>query len=427
MTLNAFELVEPVEPPHRRCKGGITNPRVADVSHHPLFYLSSSPLDPASEHRRMLIRNSLNSLARPAFASLRAASTLSAGFPKVAERLPTKYGGVYTVTLIPGDGIGQEITESVKEIFESVNAPIEWDQYDVSGMSSSGEALFKQAMESLKRNKVGLKGILFTPISKSGHISWNVAMRQQLDIYASVVLCKSLPGVPTRHSDVDFALIRENTEGEYSGLEHQSYPGVVESLKVSTRDKAERISRFAFDFALRNGRKKVTCVHKANIMKLGDGLFLNTFRRVAEDYSSSGIEYNDMIVDNTSMQLVAKPKQFDVMVMPNLYGAIVSNIGAALVGGPGVVAGCNVGRDYALFEPGCRHVAKDIMGQDRANPAAMILSATMMLRHLGLDHIANKIASATFEVLNAGRVKTADMGGSSTTSEFTAAVIKNLE
>ncbi|KAI0307151.1 hypothetical protein B0F90DRAFT_1807826 [Multifurca ochricompacta] len=366
----------------------------------------------------MLLRNTYT-VARPAFISLRTASTLSAGFPKVAERLPTKYGGVYTVTLIPGDGIGQEITESVKEIFESVNAPIEWEQYDVSGMSSSGEALFKQAMESLKRNKVGLKGILFTPISKSGHISWNVAMRQQLDIYASVVLCKSLPGVPTRHSDVDFALIRENTEGEYSGLEHQSYPGVVESLKVSTRAKAERISRFAFDFALRNGRKKVTC--------LGDGLFLNTFRRVAEEYKSSGIESNDMIVDNTSMQLVSKPKQFDVMVMPNLYGAIVSNIGAALVGGPGVVPGCNVGRDYALFEPGCRHVAKDIMGQDRANPAAMILSATMMLRHLGLDHIANNIASATFQVLNAGRVKTADMGGSSTTSEFTAAVIKNLE
>ncbi|KAI0254705.1 hypothetical protein BJV78DRAFT_1120967 [Lactifluus subvellereus] len=374
-----------------------------------------------------MLPNTLKSAARPAFSSLRTASTLSAGFPKVAERLPTKYGGVYTVTLIPGDGIGQEITESVKEIFESVNAPIEWEQYDVSGMSSSGEALFKQAMESLKRNKVGLKGILFTPISKSGHISWNVAMRQQLDIYASVVLCKSLPGVPTRHSDVDFAIIRENTEGEYSGLEHQSYPGVVESLKVSTRAKAERISRFAFDFALRNGRKKVTCVHKANIMKLGDGLFLNTFRRVAEDYRSSGIEHNDMIVDNTSMQLVAKPTQFDVMVMPNLYGAIVSNIGAALVGGPGIVPGCNVGRDYALFEPGCRHVAKDIMGQDRANPAAMVLSATMMLRHLGLDHIANNIASATFRVLNAGRVKTADMGGSSTTSEFTAAIIKNLE
>jgi isocitrate dehydrogenase (NAD+) len=209
-------------------------------------------------------------------------------------------------------------------------------------------------------------------------------MRQQLDIYASVVLCKSLPGFPTRHDNVDFAIIRENTEGEYSGLEHQSFPGVVESLKVSTRAKAERICRFAFDFALKNDRKKVTCVHKANIMKLGDGLFLNTFRRVAKEYESSGITANDMIVDNTSMQLVAKPQQFDVMVMPNLYGAIVSNIGAALVGGPGIVPGCNVGRDYALFEPGCRHVAKDIMNTNKANPAAMILSATMMLRHLGL-------------------------------------------
>ncbi|KAK1236493.1 isocitrate dehydrogenase (NAD(+)) idh1 [Marasmius sp. AFHP31] len=374
-----------------------------------------------------MLRNALASTVRPVIAnSQRTATTLSAGFPKVTQRQPSKYGGVYTVTLIPGDGIGQEITDSVKEIFEHVNAPIEWEQYDVSGMSSSGEALFRQAMDSLKRNRVGLKGILFTPISQSGHISWNVAMRQQLDIYASVVLCKSLPGFPTRHSNVDFAIIRENTEGEYSGLEHQSYPGVVESLKVSTRAKAERISRFAFDFALKNNRKKVTCVHKANIMKLGDGLFLNTFRRVAEEYRSSGIEFNDMIVDNTSMQLVAKPGQFDVMVMPNLYGAIVSNIGAALVGGPGIVPGCNVGREYALFEPGCRHVASDIMGTNRANPAAMILSATMMLRHLGLDAIANSIATATFDVINSGKVRTADMGGSATTSDFTGAVINNL-
>lgn len=374
-----------------------------------------------------MLRNAISTAVRPAVShSIRNATTLSAGFPKVTQRPTTKYGGVYTVTLIPGDGIGQEITDSVKEIFEHVNAPIEWEQYDVSGMSSSGAALFKQAMESLKRNRVGLKGILFTPISQSGHLSWNVAMRQQLDIYASVVLCKSLPGVPTRHSNVDFAIIRENTEGEYSGLEHQSYPGVVESLKVSTRAKAERIARFAFDFALRNNRKKITCVHKANIMKLGDGLFLNTFRRVAEEYKSSGIETNDMIVDNTSMQLVARPSQFDVMVMPNLYGAIVSNIGAALVGGPGVVPGCNVGREYALFEPGCRHVAHDIMGTNRANPAAMILSATMMLRHLGLDEIANSIAASTFDVINTGKVRTADMGGSATTSDFTAAVIKGL-
>ncbi|KAJ1309206.1 hypothetical protein OPQ81_004875 [Rhizoctonia solani] len=357
---------------------------------------------------------------------LQPATTLAAYYPKVSRRLPTKYGGVYTVTLIPGDGIGAEITDSVKEIFEHVNAPIEWEQYDVSGLSSAGESLFKEAMESLKRNRVGLKGILYTPIDRSGHNSWNVAMRQQLDIYASVVLCKSIRGFPTRHNNVDFAIIRENTEGEYAGLEHQSYPGVVESLKVTTRAKSERIVRFAFDFALKNNRKKVTCVHKANIMKLGDGLFLNTFRQVAEEYKASGIEFNDMIVDNTSMQLVAKPGQFDVMVMPNLYGAIVSNIGAALVGGPGIVPGCNVGREYALFEPGCRHVAKDIMGTNKANPAAMILSSTMMLRHLGLESLANSIAQSTFDVINEGKVRTADMGGKASTSDFTAAVIKGL-
>ncbi|KAH7105514.1 hypothetical protein BKA62DRAFT_689917 [Auriculariales sp. MPI-PUGE-AT-0066] len=351
--------------------------------------------------------------------ALRQATTLSAGFPRITNRLPSKYGGVFAVTLIPGDGIGQEITQSVKDIFEHVNAPIEWEQYDVSDS-------FRQAMDSLKRNRVGLKGILFTPIAQTGHVSWNVAMRQQLDIYASVVLCKSLPGHPTRHDNVDFVIIRENTEGEYSGLEHQSFPGVVESLKVMTRPKVERIIRFAFDFALKNNRKKVTCVHKANIMKLGDGLFLNTFRKIAEEYASSGLESNDMIVDNTSMQLVAKPRQFDVMVMPNLYGAIVSNIGAALVGGPGVVPGCNIGREYALFEPGCRHVAQDLMGQNVANPTAMILSATMMLRHLGLDHLANSIAAATMEVINEGKVRTRDIGGSAGTSEFTAAVIAKI-
>lgn len=378
-----------------------------------------------------MVLGSLTAAARPAVLkpsqhAMRSATTLAAGFPRVSKRLPTKYGGVYTVTLIPGDGIGAEITDSVKEVFEHVNAPIEWEQYDVSGETPGGEKVFKQALESLERNRVGLKGILYTPIDQRGHNSWNVAMRQQLDIYASVVLCKSVKGFPTRHNNVDFAIIRENTEGEYSGLEHQSFPGVVESLKVSTRYKAERIVRFAFDFALKNGRKKVTCVHKANIMKLGDGLFLNTFRQVAEEYKSSGIQFNDMIVDNTSMQLVAKPQQFDVMVMPNLYGAIVSNIGAALVGGPGIVPGCNIGRDYALFEPGCRHVAKDIMGTNKANPAAMILSATMMLRHLGLDSTANAITTATYDVINAGKVRTKDMGGNATTNDFTGAVIANL-
>ncbi|WVO23935.1 isocitrate dehydrogenase, NAD-dependent [Cryptococcus decagattii] len=343
------------------------------------------------------------------------------------KRLPSKFGGKYTVTLIPGDGIGQEVADSVKEVFDALKVPVQWEQYNVSGETTGGEALFQEAMDSLKRNKVGLKGILYTPVDQSGHNSWNVAMRQQLDIYASVVVCKSLPGLPTRHSNVDFAIIRENTEGEYSGLEHQSFPGVVESLKVSTRAKAERIARFAFDFALKNNRKKVTCVHKANIMKLGDGLFLNTCKRVAEqEYGHTGIKFESMIVDNTAMQLVSKPQQFDVMVMPNLYGAISTNIGSALVGGPGITPGCNFGREYALFEPGCRHVGKDIMGTNKANPIALMLSATMMLRHLGLESQANLIAGATYDLVKEGKVRTADIGGNSTTTDVTKALINKL-
>ncbi|CAO1624927.1 unnamed protein product [Parajaminaea phylloscopi] len=383
---------------------------------------------------------SLTNLARPSSAILRptaaapaavspvlrTATTLAAGTPRVPARTPTKYGGVYTVTLIPGDGIGKEITGSVKEVFSALNVPVEWEEYNVSGETHGSERLFNEAMESLRRNKVGLKGILYTPIDASAHNSWNVAMRQRLDIYASLTLCKSLPGFPTRHKDVDIVIVRENTEGEYSGLEHSSVPGVVESLKVSTRAAAERISRFAFDFALKNDRKRVVCVHKANIMKLGDGLFLNTFREVAKQYESSGITTGDMIVDNTSMQLVGRPKQFDVMVMPNLYGNIVTNIGAALVGGPGVVPGANIGREYALYEPGCRHVAKDIAEQNKANPTAMLLSATMMLRHLGLDTQADAIAGAVYKVIEQGKVRTADVGGNSTTSDFTKAVLDQL-
>jgi len=304
--------------------------------------------------------------------------------------------------------------------------PVEWEQFDVSGYTRSDEELFKLSVESLRRNKVCLKGILYTPVSKLSHTSFNVAMRKDLDIYASLVLCKNIEGYPTRHKNVDFAIIRENTEGEYSGLEHQSYPGVVESLKIVTRSKTERIARFAFDFAVKNGRKKVTCVHKANIMKLGDGLFLNTCREIAKEYANTGIKFNDMIVDNTSMQLVSRPQQFDVMVMPNLYGNIVSNVGAALVGGAGIIPGVNMGREYVTFEPGCRHVARDIEGTNKANPTAMILSAVMMLKHLNLDDYANKISSAVYQTIKEGQVKTADMGGNSTTTEFTNSVISKL-
>ncbi|KAL2136198.1 hypothetical protein VTI74DRAFT_5076 [Chaetomium olivicolor] len=343
---------------------------------------------------------------------------------------PTKYGGKYTVTLIPGDGIGAEVAENVKTIFKADNVPITWEQIEVSGLDDATptgrtEEKFQEAVASLRRNKLGLKGILHTPISRSGHQSFNVAMRQELDIYASISLVKNIPGLKTRHENVDLCIIRENTEGEYSGLEHQSVPGVVESLKIITRAKSERIAKFAFSFALANNRKKVTCIHKANIMKLADGLFRGTFSRLAKDYPQ--LECNDMIVDNASMQCVSKPQQFDVMVMPNLYGGILSNIAAALVGGPGVVPGCNMGRDVAVFEPGCRHVGLDIKGKDQANPTAMLLSGTMLLRHLGLDDHANRISNAVYDVIAQGKVRTRDMGGEATNQEFTRAILESME
>ncbi|APA07125.1 isocitrate dehydrogenase subunit 1, mitochondrial precursor [Sclerotinia sclerotiorum 1980 UF-70] len=375
----------------------------------------------------MLARNSVRSaqsLLRTAHvAPTRTFATVQSDIFK-----PTKYGGKYTVTLIPGDGIGAEVAESVKTIFKADNVPVEWEQVDVSGVETGdkhSEDLFRESIASLKRNKLGLKGILHTPVERSGHQSFNVALRQELDIYASIVLIKNIPGYKTRHENVDLCIIRENTEGEYSGLEHQSVPGVVESLKIITRAKSERIAKFAFSFALANNRKKVTCIHKANIMKLADGLFRKTFNDVAKDYPT--LETNDMIVDNASMQCVSRPQQFDVMVMPNLYGGILSNVGAALVGGPGLVPGCNMGREVAVFEPGCRHVGLDIKGKDQANPTAMLLSGSMLLRHLGLDDHANRISKAVYDVIAEGAVRTRDMGGNSSTNQFTRAVLDKME
>ncbi|PHH86576.1 hypothetical protein CDD83_10036 [Cordyceps sp. RAO-2017] len=354
----------------------------------------------------------------------RLASTVQADIFK-----PAKFGGKYTVTLIPGDGIGAEVAESVKTVFKADNVPVEWEQIAVTGVLAPGsgrtEDAFRESVASLRRNRLGLKGILHTPISRSGHQSFNVAMRQELDMYASISLIKNMPGYETRHRDVDLCIIRENTEGEYSGLEHQSVPGVVESLKIITRARSERIARFAFAFALANGRARVTCVHKANIMKLADGLFRSTFHAVAKEYPT--LEAADMIVDNASMQAVSRPQQFDVLVMPNLYGGILSNIGAALVGGPGIVPGCNMGRDIAVFEPGCRHVGLDIKGKDQANPTAMILSGSMLLRHLGLDDHANRISKAVYAVIADAKVRTRDMGGSATTHEFTRAILDKME
>ncbi|KAI5849916.1 isocitrate dehydrogenase subunit 1 [Durotheca rogersii] len=382
----------------------------------------------------MLSRNAARSAQRLARTATRQQShfqNASRSFATVQSDIfqPTKYGGKYTVTLIPGDGIGAEVAESVKTIFKADSVPITWEQVDVSGVESGApgslEEMFRESVASLKRNKLGLKGILHTPISRSGHQSFNVAMRQELDIYASISLIKNIPGYNTRHKDVDLCIIRENTEGEYSGLEHQSVPGVVESLKIITRAKSERIAKFAFSFALANNRKKVTCIHKANIMKLADGLFRSTFHKTAAEYPT--LETNDMIVDNASMQCVSRPQQFDVMVMPNLYGGILSNIGAALVGGPGIVPGCNMGREVAVFEPGCRHVGLDIKGKDQANPTALLLSGSMLLRHLGLDDHANRISKAVYGVIAEGKYRTRDMGGEASTHSFTRAILDKME
>ncbi|RKO98611.1 hypothetical protein CXG81DRAFT_15687 [Caulochytrium protostelioides] len=357
----------------------------------------------------------------------------------VAEARSKRYGGVHTVTLIPGDGIGQELAQAVKTVFSASGAPVHWDEYDLlSGHTPDAAALathLRAATDSVKRNRVALKGILYTPVSVLAHRSLNGVFRKELDMYASVSLIQNFPhnpatgqpAFPTRHDNVDIAIIRENTEGEYSGLEHAPVPGVVESLKVVTLAKTRRIARFAFDFALQNGRKKVTAIHKANIMKLADGLFLKVCREVYEsEYKHTGLIFEDMIVDNASMQLVSKPGQFDVVVCGNLYGTILSNVGAALVGGPGLVPGANLGAKYAVFEPGCRHVAADLAGQDAANPVGMLLSSVHLLRHLGEEQHANRIGDALVATVTEGKVLTRDLGGSAGMSAFTNEVCRKM-
>ena len=303
--------------------------------------------------------------------------------------------------------------------------PVEFEEYDITSKASVKE--YNSALDSIRRHKVCLKGILFTPVNKYGARSFNLTMRHDLDLYGAVSLVRSLPNVPSIYDKVDVAIIRENTEGEYSGLEHQPTPDVVEALKIVSQRKSERIAKFAFDFALRNNRKQVTCVHKANIMKLGDGLFLRVCRDVAKLYESHGIKFNDMIVDNAAMQLVSKPHQFDVIVTGNFYGNICSNVGGALVGGPGMIPGACIGTEYAIFEPGCRHVGQDIGGKDVANPSAMIMSACMMLRHLNLDHHAYRIEHALRLTLENEKTRTKDLKGTLGTAAFTKHVISNID
>ncbi|THU51250.1 hypothetical protein C4D60_Mb06t29010 [Musa balbisiana] len=333
-------------------------------------------------------------------------------------------GAPRRVTLIPGDGIGPLVTGAVQQVMEAMHAPILFETYEVHGDMTAVPA---EVIESIRRNKVCLKGGLRTPLG-GGVSSLNMQLRKELDLYASLVHCFNLQGLPTRHEKVDIVVIRENTEGEYSGLEHEVVPGVVESLKVITKFCSERIAKYAFEYAYLNNRKKVTAVHKANIMKLADGLFLESCREVATKYP--GIKYNEIIVDNCCMQLVSKPEQFDVMVTPNLYGNLVANTAAGIAGGTGVMPGGNVGQDHAVFEQGASagNVGNEkIMEQKKANPVALLLSSAMMLRHLRFPSFADRLETAVKRVIADSKYRTKDLGGSSTTQEVIDAVIAKLD
>jgi isocitrate dehydrogenase (NAD+) len=331
----------------------------------------------------------------------------------------------HKITLIPGDGIGPEVTKPTLEIIKAAGVKIEWETYlaGAEALKKHGTTIPKQLMDSFERNRVALKGPVTTPVGE-GFTSVNVALRQTFNLYANLRPIKNLPGVKARYQGIDLIVVRENTEGLYSGIEHEVIPGVVESLKIMTEKACTKISKFAFDFARRNGRKKVAAVHKANIMKMSDGLFLDCARKVAASYKTIG--FSDVIVDNACLQLVINPWQFDVLLMENLYGDILSDLAAGLVGGLGVVPGANLGDKHALFEA-VHGSAPDIKGKNIANPSAMIQAAIMMLRHLSEKAAANRISLALERVLMRGEVLTPDLGGTATTKKFADAIIREIE
>ena len=331
----------------------------------------------------------------------------------------------HKITLIPGDGIGPEVTKPTLAIIKAAGVKIEWETHlaGAEALKKYGSTIPKSLMDSFEKNRVALKGPVTTPVGE-GFTSVNVALRQTFHLYANLRPIKNLPGVKARYQGIDLIVVRENTEGLYSGIEHEVIPGVVESLKIMTEKACTKISKFAFDFARRNGRKKVAAVHKANIMKMSDGLFLDCARKVAASYKTIG--FSDVIVDNACLQLVINPWQFDVLLMENLYGDILSDLAAGLVGGLGVVPGANLGDDHALFEA-VHGSAPDIKGKNIANPSAMIQAAIMMLRHLSEKAAANQISLALERVLMRGEVLTPDLGGTATTKKFADAIIREIE
>jgi isocitrate dehydrogenase (NAD+) len=327
----------------------------------------------------------------------------------------------YVVTLIPGDGIGPELSEATKHVLEATGIGFEWDVQEAGEATIAGEGtpLPDRVVESIRANGVAIKGPITTPVG-SGFRSVNVALRQALDLYANVRPARTMKGVESRYDDVDLIIVRENTEDLYAGIEHRVGPDAAESIKIITRFASQRIARYAFEYAVKNGRRKVTAVHKANIMKLSDGLFLESCGQVAAEYEGR-VAFEDRIVDNMCMQLVQKPELYDVLVLPNLYGDIVSDLAAGLVGGLGVAPGANIGEKAAVFEP-VHGSAPKYAGQNKANPTALILSGALMLRHLGETDAADAVESAVRDVIAAGETVTYDLGGSAGTREFGEAV-----
>jgi len=330
----------------------------------------------------------------------------------------------HDITLVAGDGIGPEVTGAVVTILEAAGLQANWDSHPagVLALERHGETLPQELLDSIRRTKVALKGPVTTPVG-GGFTSVNVGLRKALNLFANLRPVWNLAGVPSRYTGVDLVIVRENTEDLYAGLEHEVVPGVVESLKIITAEASTRIARFAYEHARRHGRRRVTAVHKANIMKLSDGLFLRSVRDVAAQYPD--ITSDDRIVDNACMQLVVNPSQFDVLLLPNLYGDIVSDLCAGLVGGLGVVPGANLGTEIGVFEA-VHGSAPDIAGKGVANPTALLLSALLMLRHLGEDAIADRISRALGVVLADDQIRTRDLGGTATTAEFTSAVCRRL-
>ncbi|PWN18506.1 putative IDH2-isocitrate dehydrogenase subunit 2, mitochondrial [Microstroma glucosiphilum] len=381
------------------------------------------------------LRNSMAATARPVLRSATASSSTRAFSLTVsrayASAAPTsayskKPGndGKYLVTLVPGDGIGPEVSDAVKSIYKAADVPIKWEEVDVTPEIRDGRSRIPlKAEESIKKTTLALKGPLATPIGK-GHVSLNLTLRRTFSLFANVRPCRSIEGYKTPYDNVDTVLIRENTEGEYSGIEHEIVDGVVQSIKLITLEASERVARYAFHHAQQNGRNRVTAVHKANIMKMSDGMFLHACRQVAKEYPD--ITYDEDLLDRACLRIVQDPSPYSdrVMVMPNLYGDILSDMCAGLIGGLGLTPSGNIGKDASIFEA-VHGSAPDIAGKDMANPTALLLSSIMMLRHMGLFDKADQIESAIFKTIANGET-TGDLGGKLGTKKFTEKIISRL-